>query len=569
MDNNQLQCPPWFFYNPAKNQCQCYQNPTTSPVKCTDHEALLELGYCMTYDEEDKGVYVGRCLSFVIRNQTLTQDRMYLQLPDNVTELNDYMCGPMNRKGRVCSECIDGFAHSLFSTGYDCSNCMGAWYGIPLYLFLEFVPITIFYLIVIVFGIRVTSAPMTCFVMYSQLIVMVVSIYSRPYFPLQSSSFNTFLKVIVLPFYIWSLDFFRYVLPPFCISSKLEITHIFLLNYIPAVYSLCLIAITWACIKLYSRDIKPFVHLWNKLKGCCNCNKWENRSDIIIDTFATFFFLSYSRLNSNFLSSFKVTQIQRAGSDISYTVLAADQSIRFSGTYIPFLIFSALVFVAFGQLPALLLALYPVRAFRSLLFKYVIRGGHSKATINVFVEKFYSCYRDGLDGGRDMRSFASLYFLIICLCTLFLFSWTLRVVLFGISSLLVLIVRPFKKSYMNNLDALIFAHLALSCLLLDHFFRSPLDTFVAKRYLWSLGVITPLPLLVLSYIIFRSKCKHPLETYVARMKVFSCRLCGCARNKQVEADQVEELPDRFLHDGDDNNTVMNHADLRESERTCT
>ena len=98
---------------------------------------------------------------------------MYVQLPDNISELNDYMCGPMNRKGRVCSECIDGFAPSVTSIGYECSNCTDTWYGVPLYLFLEFVPITMFYLAVLVFQISVTSAPMTCCVMYSQLIVSI------------------------------------------------------------------------------------------------------------------------------------------------------------------------------------------------------------------------------------------------------------------------------------------------------------------------------------------------------------------------------------------------------------
>ena len=31
------------------------------------------------------------------------------------------------------------------------------------------------------------------------------------------------------------------------------------------------------------------------------------------------------------------------------------------------------------------------------------------ATLTIFVEKFYSCYKDDLDSGKDMRSFASLY----------------------------------------------------------------------------------------------------------------------------------------------------------------
>ena len=87
---------------------------------------------------------VNYCQTFIFRDQNATViDGMYIQLPDNISKLNDYMCGPMNRKGRVCSECTDGFAPSVTSIGYECSNCTGIWYGVPLYLFLEFVPITV------------------------------------------------------------------------------------------------------------------------------------------------------------------------------------------------------------------------------------------------------------------------------------------------------------------------------------------------------------------------------------------------------------------------------------------
>ena len=85
-----------------------------------------------------------------------------LQLPQNLSQLNDRMCSPMNRKGLVCSECADGFGPSVTSFGYRCANCTDAWYGVPLFLFLEFVPITIFYIICLAIQISVTSAPMPC-----------------------------------------------------------------------------------------------------------------------------------------------------------------------------------------------------------------------------------------------------------------------------------------------------------------------------------------------------------------------------------------------------------------------
>ena len=59
-------------------------------------------------------------------------------------------------------------------------------------------------------------------------------------------------------------------------------------------------------------------------------------------------------------------------------------------------------------LPPLLLVFYPCRAFRSCLSKCHF----DFIAVQVFIDKVYSCYRNGLDGGRDMRSFSGLYFLL-------------------------------------------------------------------------------------------------------------------------------------------------------------
>ena len=135
------------------------------------------------------------------------------------------------------------------------------------------------------------------------------------------------------------------------------------------------------------------------------------------------------------------------------------------------MLIAIIIFVIVVLLPAFLLALYPVRKFRSLLFKCGL-GGHLKAAINIFVEKFYNCYRDGLDGGKDMRSFASLYFFIriagffgIALFPTMSLAWLFQVFLFGGCSLLISLVRPYKKAYMNVTDSLFLCSIAIFALL--------------------------------------------------------------------------------------------------------
>ena len=226
-------------------------------MKCTEQGALLKYGYCMTYGEGE-GTFVGRCQYFQISGHNTTDPPGFITLPDNISELNDYMCGPMNRKGLVCSKCIERFGPSATFLGFPCSNCTNAWYGVPLYLFIEFVPVTVFYLIVLIFQISFTSAPWTAFVLYSQFAVAGITSVFGP-FSFEISSISYVYSVIISFYGIWNLDFFHFLVPPFCVSSSLRIIHVVFLGYVTAFYPLCLIGVTWICIELHSRNFKFFV----------------------------------------------------------------------------------------------------------------------------------------------------------------------------------------------------------------------------------------------------------------------------------------------------------------------
>ena len=338
-----------------------------------------------------------------------------------------------------------------------------------------------------------TSAPMTCFVMYSQLTVNVIVYHSKLNSVLESRSAYTFINVLIILHGIWNLDSLWYVVPPFC---DLKNIHILFLNHIiSALYPLLLIAFTWVCIELYSRNYKPLVWLWNKI----SCLKTHQDSKIIIiDVFATFFFLSYTKLCFTSMSTLGYNHISKANSTQVYPELFDDPSIPyFSKKHIPFAIIAVIVFLLSGLLPALLLAVYPIRKFRSLFLK-CSPGGHSRAALNIFVEKFYSCYRDGLVGGRDMRSFASLYLFLRILGGYFLFSWTYQTILFGVCCLLIALVRPYKMAYMNNINVLILALVTLNCF----FFSSPFKSTDAEFYLWNVAITLYLPLLIVPFNIF-------------------------------------------------------------------
>ena len=556
------QCPPWYFFNTSSSQCECYSSPSTDHiVKCTEQAVLLKSGYCMTH-KDGEGLFVSLCNYFEITRYNLSNEDGYISLPNNISELNDYMCGPLNRKGVLCSECINGFGPSITSIGHTCSNCStSAWYGVPLYLFLEFVPITVFYFIVLFFRINATSAPMIAFVFYCQIGVSSFLIMSNRYLFNTSLTYH-FLNILITFYGIWNLDFFRYIIPPFCVSPHIKSIHITFLYYISAFYPLCLIAITWICIELYSRNFKFVVWLWSKVKGCLlKTNAKLDVNNTMIDVFATFFLLSYAKL---VFTSFRTISYGITINAYNFTEkkilhVKSDQSIGyFSTEHLPFAIASTTIIV-FLILPLpLLLALFPINAFRTLLFKCGL-GNRPMAALNLFLDKFYSCYRDGLDGGRDMRSFVSVHFVLRVLGNylsvdeiLVDLSFSIVILLYFVSCILFAIVRPYKRQYMNVVDTLIFANMALLSLVLDKYSGQRSNSNSSSAFYEISGsVLSTIPLLAITGIILYRIFKKQL------MKLLCCtRLCNS--NILIVAEDTEasvildgiddpELPDRMLH----------------------
>ena len=426
--SNHTKCPMWFnYYSLATNDCQCFQ---FQPLICDNNykHASVDPDQILTYNSH-KGLISwikGRHRYLGGYNLTKTG---HILIPDEISELNSYMCGPLNRKGYLCGECRSGYGPGPFVTSCTnvCHFCQDTWHEIILYLALEFIPITIFYLLILIFQIRLTSAPMTCFIMYSQLIVQgfyeecasqwAPSFFSKIKYGYYSGTLRMGTKSLLTVYGVFNLDFFHYVLPPFCISSKLRPIHVVFLGYISAFYPFLLILLTWSCVELHDRNFRPIVWLWRPFHGCFARLRrgWNTKSDLI-DVFASFFLLSYSKILYQIILTVQVTEVYNYslvdghGSRENY-VLSVDTSIDTKSirclVILSIIVLLCLVFVIF---PPCLLLLYPVGIFHRLLSKCI--SNRFRIVINIFVEKFQSCYRGGLDGAKGIRSFSGFYFLL-------------------------------------------------------------------------------------------------------------------------------------------------------------
>ena len=194
----------------------------------------------------------------------------------------------------------------------------------------------------------------------------------------------------------------------------------------------------------------------------------KERSRTSIDVFSTFLLLSYTKLVVIFIAVIEPDAIFNTRNHSTQNVLSSDPSVQwFSIDSLPYLVVSFIIFFVLILPPIILLAFYPTKPFQSFL-SLCFSGGRSRAllALNTFVEKFYSSYRDGLSGGRDMRGFASLYFLlriIIYLSSIAEHFLLYDALILGAVGFLIAIVRPYKKTYMNVIDSLILANMALVC----------------------------------------------------------------------------------------------------------
>ena len=425
-------------------------------------------------------MHIAWCTYF--QKESLNFSQYGIILPSNVSKIDEYFCAPMHRKGLVCSECIDGYGLSMTSYQSMCVECKNNWQGILLYLLVELSHITILYILILVFRIDIISAPMTCFIMYSVLVQFILT--TTPH----NHSANKILfteqkiprigtKILITLSSIWNLDFMHHIIPPFCISSQLKPFHLECLNWISIFYPLCLMLLTYTCVELHDRNFRPLVWLSNIIHMTCYRLRkaWNTKNDMI-NVFSSFLLLCYGKVIIQIIRISEchncLYEISESGVHNIVCPTSLDPNIDcLSAKHLAFIIPAILAFIIFNLLPTCLLVFYPIKAVRALLSKCRL----DTIALKIFVEKFHHFYKNGLDGGRDLRSFCGLYFILPCVIatskplsehlveSTYYFS---KAIIFWTSALIVAFVKPYKSQYMNVLDSLLLAHLGLLCILL-------------------------------------------------------------------------------------------------------
>ena len=215
-------CPIWTYPSPSGNECICGDN-LKDVIVCNPETLAVHLRvefFCfMVFDSN--GV-----------NTTLLGTCPYgapQWLPRNFTMFQIYedskLCSFYNRKGQLCGECTENYTLPAYSYYLGCVKCNNYNNGWIKFIVAAFLPLTIFYIMVIMFRISVTSPTLNAFVMVSQIaasppVVRLVyshTLVSDPYHVSHFVQFFLQVPLQLLPFGILTffeagMDIFVFVL---------------------------------------------------------------------------------------------------------------------------------------------------------------------------------------------------------------------------------------------------------------------------------------------------------------------------------------------------------------------
>ena len=479
---NLVDCPPWFFPDADNGtECVCSRVVTDKTVKCSKDTAMLRIGVCMTYNNETEDTEIGPC-PYISQRSNLSSD-LYFRLPKHTSNLTSFTCGSLHRTGLLCGECEDGFGPALYSYTLECKKCWGYGLGWLLYITLTVIPTTVLYIIVVVFHVSAPSPPLNAFILFCHFAVYTFRLKPDLYLLITNELkgfSNEMLKAMLALCGLWNLDFFRPIVPPFCVSPNMKNLHAFALEYIEAFYPLILILITYIFIKLHDHNFKPVVLLWKPFHRCFVYfrRNWDSEASII-NAFATFLLLSFSKIlfvSFTLLYGMRVKVLNRNGTLSSYPlVLYYDSTVEyFNDDHLPFAVFSVCVVLVFIVFPTVLLILYPTRIFRRCIMCCRFRRWHA---LHTFMEAFQGQYKDGTNGTRDFRIVSALY-LVFRIAALLAYSgnpasfdvaygWLIASVILTSASLFFANVRPYKVTvdHSNTVDSLLLALLSIQALI--------------------------------------------------------------------------------------------------------
>ena len=559
-------CPPGMVFSSnfvgSNSLCECRPHGYNRLILCNQHSYTTQIQRGAWIGQEMVGnkskMLVGQCPYCAAIGSS-----PYITL-NNDLGLNEQLCMKINRTKTLCGQCMEGYGPAVNSKDFKCMKCSESdlhknWF---FYLLTEFLPITVFFFIVITFNVSVTSGPANAFVFFAQMTTTALKLDGDGSIEVDDvlaggSAANDAL--CIMPYDIWNLNFFRPYLPKFCLSPYITTLQLLSTGYITALYPLILVGMFYIFTRLYSSGVRPIVFICRPLHACFVRVRriWDIQKSII-HALATFLLLSYTKFTLVSFSLLTTTPlVDENGTDRSYR-LYYDGTIEVgSKAYWPYLLPSLLVLFTFVAIPPIILivpsVVHLVQKARCCRVPDMCGGGQW----NQFLNTFHGCYKDGTgegddsDNKHDCRWFAGLYFILrVVLLAIYAFTydWVVQTVLQLIVSvgalLMFVIFRPYKNDFYNKVDPLFFGCIIVLCTLsLQNYYASVVETTLPAWTFVVRYILLIVPLIYISVVVIYHLWSR--NKVILKKVVHKCLRKMLRRERDTEPVQTD---DAFFRD---------------------
>ena len=527
-------CPIWTYPSPSGSECIC-GGGLEEIIICHPDSLTVDLNgkyfcFMLFNDNGMSTALIGTCPYHNLQ-----------RLPRNLSVFRIYedsrLCSSYHRKGQLCGECAENYTLPASSYHLGCVKCNNYNNGWIKFIVAAFLPLTIFYMVVIIFRISVTSSTLNAFVMVSQITAspsMIRDIYSSnlvsdPYHVSYFTQFICQLAIAIIT--IWNLDFFRSLYGYICIHPDINYQQILLLEYAIGIYPLFLILLTFIVVKMHD-NFALVVWLWKPFHRCLALfrRQWNIRN-YLVHAFATFIVLSYVKILNTSFELLRPSQLYNVhGNHIlkAYWYYNGRVDMTSKG-YIPILLLALFMLLFFNVLPLTLLALYPFKCFQRLLGSCLSQN--CRLVLQIYMDSFHGCYEDT---AHDYRHFATLYLAVRFLNLLMssVFSYTLylsaAVLVYVFTLALVAKFQPYKNKRDNTVDIILL--LAVISLFISSAMRNTEGFMYTKLpngivIILSGSIIIGYPVFLILACVFPKaiqcckKCKTLLLTKIKKSKI--------------------------------------------------
>ena len=248
-------CPPGLL--PSNISCHVGNHSTCTSRQCKQENNYREFVRCNSLSNASlaNGYWMGplcdNCSSLVVAacppGYCKTGNEEFLPLPS--THLDDHICRPKNRTGRLCGKYVKDYGPALNSDTYRCVLCNISqkilMEHVIYYILSVYLPLCVLTVVIILFSIKLTTGPANAFILYSQVISSTFVIYADERIPLGAFTKHprAFENAYKFLYGLFNLEFFERFVPPedLCFGTNLNTLDVILLDYIVAFFSLAMI----------------------------------------------------------------------------------------------------------------------------------------------------------------------------------------------------------------------------------------------------------------------------------------------------------------------------------------